>query len=152
MSAPKRLAMEYSKLFKAPIAGVVSLAPDEDNIMHWTGVISPQMEPYNKNSFKIEFSFPDKYPFQPPTVKFGCPIYHPNVDEKGNMCLRVIDPANWKPAQKIANVLNKIIELVHEPEPDHSLRGDVAELFTKDRKEFNKVAAAEAAKKALKRQ
>lgn len=33
-------------------------------------------------------------------VTFQTPIYHPNVDEKGQVCLPIIAPENWKPATK----------------------------------------------------
>jgi ubiquitin-protein ligase len=32
------------------------------------------------------------YPFKPPALKFITPIYHPNVDEKGSICLPAILP------------------------------------------------------------
>eukprot|EP00040_Diaphanoeca_grandis_P038699 m.257093 g.257093 ORF g.257093 m.257093 type:complete len:152 (-) comp34990_c0_seq1:509-964(-) len=150
--AVRRIAKEYTKLQDKKIEGVHSITMDEDNVLHWKGVLSPTVEPYNKASFGIEINFPEKYPFQPPKITFKHPIYHPNVDEKGAICLQTIDPANWKPARQIADVLKDLLNLIHAPEPDHSLRGDVGELFSKDRAEFNKVAAAKAEKQAAKRQ
>ena len=38
-------------------------------------------------------------------------------------------------------VIQALVALVHEPEPEHPLRGDLAEEFTKDRKKFNRNAA-----------
>lgn len=57
--------------------------------------------PYNKRSFRLEISFPAEYPFKPPKITFKTIIYHPNVDEKGQICLPIISPENWKPATKI---------------------------------------------------
>ena len=37
-------------------------------------------------------------------------------------------------------VIQALVALVHEPEPEHPLRGDLAEEFTKDRAKFNKNA------------
>ena len=37
-------------------------------------------------------------------------------------------------------VIQALVALVHEPEPEHPLRGDLAEEFTKDRKKFEKNA------------
>ena len=56
--------------------------------------------PYNKGAFKIELSFPAEYPFKPPKITFKTKIYHPNIDEKGQMCLPIISPDRWKPATK----------------------------------------------------
>lgn len=67
------------------------------------------------------------YPFKPPTIKFITPIYHPNVDEKGGVCLPLVLPDNWKPAVKVEQVLQSLVALVNDPEPDHALRADLAE-------------------------
>lgn len=56
--------------------------------------------PYNKGAFRIEIAFPAEYPFKPPKVTFKTKIYHPNVDEKGQVCLPIISAENWKPATK----------------------------------------------------
>lgn len=41
--------------------------------------------PYNKGAFRIEVNFPAEYPFKPPKINFKTKIYHPNVDEKGQV-------------------------------------------------------------------
>lgn len=56
--------------------------------------------PYNKGAFKIDINFPLDYPFKPPKITFKTKIYHPNVDEKGQVCLPIIQPENWKPATR----------------------------------------------------
>lgn len=33
-------------------------------------------------------------------IVFKTKIYHPNIDEKGQVCLPIISPENWKPATK----------------------------------------------------
>ena len=56
--------------------------------------------PYNKGAFRIEINFPAEYPFKPPKINFKTKIYHPNIDEKGQVCLPIILAENWKPATK----------------------------------------------------
>jgi len=56
--------------------------------------------PYNLGAFRIRIDYPADYPFKPPKIKFETPIYHPNVDEKGQVCLSIIQPQNWKAATK----------------------------------------------------
>jgi len=56
--------------------------------------------PYNKGAFRIRIDFPAEYPFKPPKITFLTKIYHPNIDEKGQVCLPIISPENWKPATR----------------------------------------------------
>lgn len=65
--------------------------------------------PYSKGAFRIEINFPAEYPFKPPKICFKTKIYHPNIDEKGQVCLPIISTENWKPATKTdqGNCLNK---------------------------------------------
>lgn len=116
--------------------------------------------PYNKGAFRIEINFPAEYPFKPPKICFKTKIYHPNIDEKGQVCLPIISAENWKPATKtdqgrITNldkiffvnnthflfaVIQSLVALVNDPEPEHPLRADLAEELLKDRKKFFKNA------------
>lgn len=48
-------------------------------------------------------------------------------------------------------VIQALAALVNDPEPEHPLRGDLAEEFTKDRKRFNKNAEEHTVKFAEKR-
>lgn len=68
---------------------------------HLIYLILPQDNPpYDKGAFRIEIIFPAEYPFKPPKITFKTKIYHPNIDEKGQVCLPVISAENWKPATK----------------------------------------------------
>lgn len=113
---------------------------DESNILYWQGLIVPANPPFNKGAFKIEINFPAEYPFKPPKITFKTKIYHPNIDEKGQVCLPIISAENWKPAVRTDQVIESLVALVHDPEPEHPLRADLAEEYTKDRKKFIKNA------------
>lgn len=52
----------------------------------------------------------------------------------------IISAENWKPATKCDQVIQALVALVNDPEPEHPLRGEVAEEFLKDRKKFMKNA------------
>ncbi|GFO06705.1 ubiquitin-conjugating enzyme [Plakobranchus ocellatus] len=139
MAATRRLQKELGDLLSEDSALKKSfrdIIVDESNILLWRGLIVPHMPPYNKGAFKIEISFPAEYPFKPPKVIFKTKIYHPNIDEKGQVCLPIINPENWKPATKTDQVVNSLLALINDPEPEHPLRGDLAEEYTKDRKKF----------------
>lgn len=69
--------------------------------------------PYNKGAFKVMIDFPPEYPFKPPKLTFKTPIYHPNVDDKGQICLPIVMAENWKPATKVdqGNVIKQVIKV-----------------------------------------
>ncbi|VDK83614.1 unnamed protein product [Onchocerca ochengi] len=150
-SSSRRLKKELMDIKSSDSRTFCCVEFDEDNLLHWTGLLVPDKEPYNKGAFKIAIDFPVEYPFKPPKITFLTKIYHPNVDEKGQVCLPIISPDNWKPATKTEQVMNSLLGLIMEPEPDHPLRADLAEEFTKDRKKFNKMAEDYTKKYAAKR-
>lgn len=151
MAATRRLQKELGDLRKSDVKYFRNIQVDESNILLWQGLIVPDQPPYNKGAFKIEITFPAEYPFKPPKVNFKTKIYHPNIDEKGQVCLPIISPENWKPATKTDQVIQSLIDLVHCPEPEHPLRADVAEEFTKNNAKFMKNAEDFTKKNAEKR-
>ncbi|XP_064416996.1 ubiquitin-conjugating enzyme E2 L3 isoform X2 [Latimeria chalumnae] len=135
----RRLLKEYEEIQLSGNRYYRSLATD-DNLFLWQGLILPDNPPYDKGAFKIEISFPAEYPFKPPKITFKTKIYHPNIDDKGQVCLPIINAENWKPATKTDQVIQALIALVNNPEPEHPLRADLAEEFTRDYKKFMKNA------------
>ena len=62
------------------------------------------------------------------------------MDEKGQVCLPLILPDNWKPAIKAIRVIEELKRLVENPEPDHALRTDVGEEYLNSKSKFMKTA------------
>jgi len=140
MAASRRLQKELGDIKKAGIKSFRDIQVDETNLLVWQGLLVPENAPYNKGAFRIDIVFPAEYPFKPPKVSFRTKIYHPNIDEKGQVCLPIVSAENWKPATKTDQVIQALINLVNDPEPEHPLRADLAEEYTKDKKRFHKNA------------
>ncbi|XP_003387148.1 PREDICTED: ubiquitin-conjugating enzyme E2 L3-like [Amphimedon queenslandica] len=140
MAATKRLAKELDEIRKSGQKVFREVQVNETNILKWSGLIVPDNPPYNKGAFRINIEFMAEYPFKPPKIVFLTKIYHPNIDEKGQVCLPIISPENWKPATKTDQVIQALVALVHDPEPEHPLRGEIAEEYTRDKKLFLKKA------------
>ncbi|CAG0896745.1 unnamed protein product [Cyprideis torosa] len=151
MAATRRLQKELGDLQKNQMKCVKEIAASDTNILVWQGVLLPDKAPYNKGAFRIEINFPAEYPFKPPKITFRTKIYHPNIDEKGQVCLPIISAENWKPATKTDQVLLSLLALINEPEPEHPLRADIAEEYTRDKKKFLKNAEEFTKKHAEKR-
>lgn len=136
MAATKRLSKELQDIKAANLAVFKSIDVSENNLFLWKGLIVPTTSPYNLGAFRIQIDYPEDYPFKPPKITFQTPIYHPNVDEEGQVCLTIILPENWKPATKTDEVVKALERLIGQPEPDHPLRAQLAEEYCKNRSSF----------------
>ena len=62
-------------------------------------------------------------------------MYHPNVDESGQICLDVLK--EWSPACTTMNVLTSIKGLLLAPNTDQPLRADVAEQYKSNKDAYD---------------
>ncbi|KNC74760.1 hypothetical protein SARC_12702 [Sphaeroforma arctica JP610] len=123
----------------------------DDNILMWNVTLLPQVAPFNRGAFKYTITFPPNYPFKAPSVKFLTKIYHPNIDEKGAVCLGLLKTDNWKPATNVTQVLAAIANLIDEPNPSDPINNEAAKLYVEDIAAFNKRAAEWVKTHAIKR-
>ena len=87
-------------------------------------LIGPPGTPYADGVFKLEISIPERYPFEPPKLRFITSIYHPNVDTGGRICLDILKlppHGSWKPSINISSILASLKVLMAEPNPDDPL-------------------------------
>jgi ubiquitin-conjugating enzyme E2 C len=114
-STAKRLQTELMHLMTSPAPGVSAFPSSDGNLMSWTATIEgPNDTPYTNLTFKLSFAFPSNYPYAPPTVLFKTPIYHPNVDFSGRICLDILKD-KWSPAYNTQTVLLSLQSLLGEP-------------------------------------
>lgn len=103
---------------------------------HWRAAIfGPPDCPYDTGVYFLDISFPEKYPFEAPRVKFITPIYHMNIDEKGIPCVDILKD-QWAPALSISKVLLSLQLLMQCPNPDSALRKKLAEEFNTDEAKY----------------
>lgn len=124
------------------------------SIDHLEAQIAGRSEsPYEGGVFKLKIDIPERYPFEPPQVTFVTPIYHPNIDSAGRICLNILKlPPNggWKPCLNISTILTSIQVLMAEPNPDDPLMADIANEFKYSNEEFNQKAKLWTEKHAIK--
>ncbi|KAE8266016.1 hypothetical protein A4X09_0g6334 [Tilletia walkeri] len=163
----KRLAKELADLNKTPLDGITvevaeCVAHDSlrdqkvpeftgadcvftcfhsENIYKWVAKIEGSNTAYHGGVFELSLEFPIEYPFKTPKVKFNTQIYHPNVDDSGNLCIGLLKAEAWKPSTKASSILMAIAQLLSEPSPDDALVASIAELYKSDRAKFDKTAA-----------
>lgn len=137
--ALKRLQKEVSEIQKdTPVN--CSAGPNNNDLFNWEAtIIGPTETPYEGGIFKLKILFPADYPFKPPKITFETPIYHPNINSNGGICLDILKD-QWSPALNITKVLLSICSLLDEPNPDDPLVPDIAQLFKSNKAEFTRLA------------
>eukprot|EP00316_Scyphosphaera_apsteinii_P004983 CAMPEP_0119322596 /NCGR_PEP_ID=MMETSP1333-20130426/58656_1 /TAXON_ID=418940 /ORGANISM="Scyphosphaera apsteinii, Strain RCC1455" /LENGTH=266 /DNA_ID=CAMNT_0007329863 /DNA_START=34 /DNA_END=835 /DNA_ORIENTATION=+ len=119
-----RLKKELKMIYEDPPPGI-SAWTSEDNASELEAVIQgAENTPYAKGSFRLHISVPPRYPFEPPKIHFKTPIYHPNIDSAGRICLDILNmppKGAWKPSLNISTLLSSIQLLMSHPNPDDGL-------------------------------
>lgn len=154
----RRLQTELMHLMTSSAPGISAFPSPDGNLLAWSATIEgPDDTPYANLMLKLSFAFPSNYPYAPPTVLFTTPIYHPNVDFSGRICLDILKD-KWTAAYNIQTVLLSLQSLLGEPNKyvtgrfvtglsltlnsSSPLNGEAAELWDKDMDEFKKKVLA----------
>jgi ubiquitin-conjugating enzyme E2 C len=103
------------QLMLSPSPGISAFPDGDGNLLSWTATITgPTETPYENLNLKLSFSFPNTYPYSAPTVLFKTPIYHPNVDFSGRICLDILKD-KWSAVYNVQTVLLSLQSLLGEP-------------------------------------
>jgi ubiquitin-conjugating enzyme E2 A len=109
------------------------------DIMEWKLKIKgPSDSPYEKGVFDMLLRFNSDYPFKPPSLKFMKAIYHPNIYRDGKICIDILQPDGWASTQTVRTIMLSIISLLCDPNPASPANREAAELYMKDKEEYNK--------------
>ena len=112
--------------------------PDGDNLFSWKGtIVGANDTVYEGLKFTLSISFPEDYPFSAPTIKFVTPIFHPNVDNFGNICLDILKE-KWSASYSVVTILQSLRSLLADPNNDSPLNGHAAQLWD-NQKEYKRV-------------
>ncbi|KAM5290665.1 ubiquitin-conjugating enzyme E2-17 kDa-like [Glossophaga mutica] len=115
----------------------------------WKGAImGPADSPYEGGVFCLNIQFPGNYPFRPPQIYFTTPIYHPNINRRGYICLDILK-SQWSPALTISKLLLSISSMLCDPNPDDALVPSIARMYLTDRDNYNTMARAWTRKYAM---
>ncbi|CAF1053242.1 unnamed protein product [Rotaria sordida] len=117
------------------------------------GRILPNSDIFNQAAFQIEIKLTSEYPFKPPEVRFITPIYHPSVDKDGKICVDIINgDGKYKATTPLTSIIKDIVDLIDNPQIDHSVNADIGAEYVSNRAEFNRKALESVKKDGLPRQ
>jgi len=120
-----------------------------DDIYRWEVVIfGPKDTPFENGMFRAEIRFPIQYPEEPPTFKFITPMWHPNIDKEGNVCISILHKSGnddfgyeelnerWMPVRSVESVVMSVICLLTSPNCESSANQDAGVQFREDREGY----------------
>lgn len=135
----KRLQSELMSMMMDKTPGV-SAFPEGDNMLSWRATIDgPEASFYEGMEFSLIISFPGNYPMTAPTAKFETPIFHPNIDMSGNICLDILKD-KWSASLSVVTLLLSIRALLTSPNNESPLNGQAAGLWDSNKEEFLRLA------------
>jgi ubiquitin-conjugating enzyme E2 M len=112
--------------------------PNPNDLTLFDVSVTPDTGLWKGATYHFTFTIPPHYPHSPPRVECNTKIYHPNIDLQGKVCLNILRE-DWKPVLDINSVIYGLIYLFYEPNPDDPLNHEAAELFRKDKTQFERL-------------
>ncbi|KAJ2138570.1 hypothetical protein IW136_003086 [Coemansia sp. RSA 678] len=138
-----RLMKEFRMLQSELPSGIVCTPQHESLTRYEAQIDGPPDTPYTNGRFLLDVVLPPRYPLDPPSIKFRTRVYHPNIDDFGNICLEVLKTGKsgcWSPLWTVGKVLIALSVLLESPNPSDPLMPEIADQITNDYRAFEETA------------
>lgn len=138
----RRVMKEYQDFESSPPSSVCKAFICDNDIMRWKVLVSGAAlagTPYANGHFVLSFVFPSDYPFKPPQVRFLTQMYHCNINTAGSICLDILKDS-WSPALTARKVVDSLISLLNDANPNDPLDSMKATLYREDRAAYDAAA------------
>lgn len=109
------LAKDFHKLMKNIASfsnNQANVAQFEETLNEFKVEITPNDGLYSGGKFEFEIRVKD-YPQKAPTVTCGTQIYHPNIDENGEICLNLF--SEWAETNTLEDCIQGLLFLLYNP-------------------------------------
>jgi len=131
---------QVSELVKRPPDSVRYVLNEADILDIQADIIGPIGTPYEGGAFRCRLVLSSEFPKVPPKGFFLTKMFHPNVSEKGEICVNTLkrdwDPTNWS----LQHIFEVIRCLLIVPFPESALNEEAGKAFMEDYEEYAKHA------------
>ncbi|XP_057371511.1 ubiquitin-conjugating enzyme E2 T-like [Daphnia carinata] len=135
-----RMAKEVLELARNPPHGITCWTKNDRNDLLEAIVQGSEGTPYANGNFRIDIVVPERYPMDPPQLKFLTKVYHPNIDNAtGLICLDVLKMpphGRWRPVNNLSLILTAVQQLLSDPNPHDPLDSAIAQEYIANRTLF----------------
>lgn len=135
----RNIMKELKEITSAPLEGIRVVPSDEDLTSITAIIAGPEGTPYEAGEFTVRLEMGPDFPASPPKGYFITKIFHPNVDDKGSICVNTLKK-DWRPEQGIAHVLTVIKCLLIHPNPESALNEEAGKMLLEDYDDYVKRA------------
>jgi ubiquitin-conjugating enzyme E2 S len=127
---------QVAELIKRPPDSIQYALNESDILDIQADIHGPVGTPYHGGVFRCKLVLSSEFPKVPPKGYFLTKIFHPNVSEKGEICVNTLkkdwDPTNWS----LQHVLEVIRCLLIVPFPESALNEEAGKVFMEDYEEY----------------
>lgn len=118
----KRVVRDVRQIQQSPLESHhIYYVHNEENMMEGHAmIVGPSDTPYFGGFYFFKLTFPNDYPFSPPTVTYltndGSTRFNPNLYTNGRVCVSILNTwtgEQWSPCQSISSVLLAICTLLN---------------------------------------
>ena len=134
-----RLRKEFAEGMSDLPPQLSTVIPSSDNIGSFKIHVDLKDENkslWHKGKYIFNVETPKEYPHKPPKVTLETPVYHPNIDRNGAVCLNILRK-DWMPTHTMNMVAIGCLFLFNEPEPEDPLNLEAAAMMRDNRNKFN---------------
>lgn len=111
---------------------------DPENLREISLNITPdETSLWNEQNLSFHVFIPSNYPYKPPKIKAVTFIYHPNIDEKGTLCLSMIRE-DWSPTYTLQDIFEGLTTLFYCPSGVDPLNQEASQDLAKGKEYFEK--------------
>ena len=136
----KALWRQQQELLKKSPEYVTPIINPEDPLDIQFDLEGPKATPYEYGIFRVKLIISNEFPSQAPKGLFITKIFHPNISEKGEICVNTLKK-DWNPSQwNLYNLFEVIKCLLIVPFPQSALNEEAGKLFMENYDEYFKIA------------
>ena len=146
----RRIIAERNRLLRDPVEGVLVSWPADSLYQLTAEITAPEDCLYHDDIFTVTISLNNGYPKLPPRAVMVTPIFHPNIDGNGAICIACLR-TSWNQTVTIRQMIEEIIDALRHPNPEDELSVEAANMMKNDPKKFEETVRKQVTKNMMAR-